>query len=44
VSNVLRSSDNVSGRKRAALQTYQSNGPSIEERLGVELVGVDTFA
>jgi len=36
--------DNVSGRNRAALQTYQSNGPSIEERLGVELVGVDTFA
>jgi len=27
-----------------ALQTFQDNAPSLEERLGVELVGVDTFA
>lgn len=27
-----------------ALQAFQENSPSLEERLGVELVGVDTFA
>jgi len=31
-------------RKRGALQTYLSNGPSIQERLGVELAGIDVFA
>jgi hypothetical protein len=31
-------------RQRGALQTYLSNGPSIQERLGVELAGIDVFA
>lgn len=31
-------------RQRSALQTYLNNGPSIEERLGVELAGIDVFA
>lgn len=31
-------------RQRSALQTYLSNGPSIQERLGVELAGIDVFA
>ena len=29
---------------RAALLSYSSNGPSIEERLGVELAGIDVYA
>lgn len=33
--------DNVAGRNRGALQSYLNNGPTIEERLGVELVGLD---
>lgn len=37
-------SDNISARNRSALQTYQNNGPSIEERLGVELAGIDVYA
>lgn len=28
---------------RSALQSYLSNGPSLSERYGVELAGVDTF-
>jgi hypothetical protein len=31
-------------RQRNALQSYLSNGPSIQERLGVELAGIDVFA
>jgi hypothetical protein len=31
-------------RQRNALQTYLNNGPSIQERLGVELAGIDVFA
>lgn len=31
-------------RQRGALQSYLSNGPSIQERLGVELAGIDVFA
>jgi hypothetical protein len=31
-------------RERSALQSYLSNGPSIQERLGVELAGIDTYA
>jgi hypothetical protein len=31
-------------RQRGALQTYLSNGPSIQERLGIELAGIDVFA
>jgi len=34
----------ANGRSRAAILAYSSNGPSIEERLGVELVGVDVYA
>lgn len=34
---------NLPSRSRNALQTYLSNGPSIQERLGVELAGVDVF-
>lgn len=30
-------------RSRSALQTYLDNGPTIQERLGVELAGVDVF-
>lgn len=37
-------SDQLDGRSRAAVQAYRSNGPSIEERLGVELAGVDVYA
>lgn len=36
--------ENVANRNRTALQTYQSNGPSIQERLGVELAGIDVYA
>lgn len=31
-------------RQRGALQSYLSNGPSVQERLGVELAGIDVFA
>jgi hypothetical protein len=31
-------------RQRSAMQSYLTNGPSIEERLGVELVGIDVYA
>ncbi len=35
--------DDLPARGRTALTAYSSNGPSIEERLGVELVGVDLY-
>lgn len=35
--------DNLPPRGRNAVAAYSSNGPSIEERLGVELVGVDLY-
>jgi hypothetical protein len=35
--------DNLPARSRNAVAAYSSNGPSIEERLGVELVGVDLY-
>lgn len=31
-------------RQRSALQSYLANGPSIQERLGVDLVGIDVYA
>lgn len=31
-------------RTRQALQTFRDNAPSAEERLGIELAGIDTFA
>lgn len=31
-------------RSRSAVQAYLNNGPSIQERLGVELAGVDVYA
>lgn len=36
--------DNLPARSRNAVAAYSNNGPSIEERLGVELVGVDVYA
>ncbi len=36
--------NNLPPRARNAVAAYSSNGPSIEERLGVELVGVDVYA
>lgn len=36
--------DNLPSRARNAVAAYSSNGPSIAERLGVELVGVDVYA
>lgn len=36
--------ENVATRNHSALQTYRSNGPTIEERLGVELAGIDVYA
>lgn len=36
--------DVASPRARNALLSYTSNGPSIEERLGVELAGIDVYA
>ena len=39
-----KSADATDSRNRSALQAYRSNGPSIEERLGVELAGVDVYA
>lgn len=35
--------DNLPARGRNAVAAYSNNGPSIEERLGVELVGVDLY-
>lgn len=35
--------ENLPARSRNAVAAYSSNGPSIEERLGVELVGVDLY-
>lgn len=35
--------DNLPARSRNAVAAYSNNGPSIEERLGVELVGVDLY-
>ena len=37
-------SDALSRHTRSALQSYTSNGPSIAERLGVELAGIDVYA
>lgn len=34
----------VPPRQRSALQSYLSNGPSIQERLGVDLAGIDVYA
>ena len=34
---------NLPARGRDAVAAYSSNGPTIEERLGVELVGVDLY-
>lgn len=31
-------------RQRSALQSYLNNGPSIQERLGVDLAGIDVYA
>lgn len=31
-------------RQRSALQSYLNNGPSMEERLGVDLAGIDVYA
>ncbi len=39
-----RSTSNLSSYARNAVTAYSNNGPSIEERLGVELVGVDIYA
>lgn len=33
----------LSPHSRGALQSYLSNGPSLAERYGVELAGVDLF-
>ena len=35
--------DDLPARGRTAMAAYSNNGPSIEERLGVELVGVDLY-
>lgn len=35
--------DNLSSRSRGALQSYLANGPSLSERLGVELAGIDVL-
>lgn len=32
---------NLSSRSLGALQSYRANGPSLSERLGVELAGID---
>ncbi len=37
-------SESLSTQQRTALQAYQNNGPTIEERLGVELAGIDIYA
>jgi hypothetical protein len=31
-------------RQRSAMQSYLSNGPTMEERLGVDLAGIDVYA
>lgn len=36
--------DSVPPRNRAAVSAYLDNRPSLSERLGIELVGVDDFA
>lgn len=36
--------DTLSQRSRAALASYTSNGPTIQERLGVDLAGIDVYA
>jgi len=36
--------DNLPPRARNAVAAYSNNGPSIAERLGVDLVGVDVYA
>ena len=35
--------DNLPSRSRDALQSYLANGPSLSERLGVELAGIDVL-
>lgn len=35
---------NLPARSRNALQSYLNNGPTMSERLGVDLAGVDVFA
>jgi len=35
--------ENLSSRSRGALQSYLANGPSLSERLGVELAGIDVL-
>jgi hypothetical protein len=35
------SQSSLSPRSRAALSSYQANGPTLSERLGVELAGID---
>lgn len=37
-------SDALPQRTRSALQSYTNNGPSIAERLGVDLAGIDVYA
>jgi hypothetical protein len=39
-----QNSQNLSLNTQRALQAFQQNSPSIEEQLGVELAGIDTFA
>jgi hypothetical protein len=31
-------------KSQQAMQTFRDNAPSVQERFGVELVGIDTFA
>jgi hypothetical protein len=40
----LKFADTLPPKARNAVTAYSNNGPSIEERLGVELVGIDTYA
>lgn len=42
--NQLPKFADLPSRARSAVAAYSSNGPSIEERLGVELAGVDVYA
>jgi hypothetical protein len=39
-----QSRQNLPLNTQRALQAFQQNSPSIEEQLGVELAGIDTFA
>ena len=39
-----RDDDSLSRNAQRALQAFADSAPSVEERLGVEIVGVDTFA